>query len=127
MAAVSWAVALLSLSALLAGAPADAPAYEIDLADVSTAPDACPTQDQLGEALEARMPGVVARGAREANPNLLRLGLTMSPEGVARVTMTDATGGLRLERDLDLPKSGATGPAGAAARGSRCAACSARR
>jgi hypothetical protein len=114
MAAVSWAVALLSLSALLAGATADAPPYEIDLAGISSGPEACPTQDQLAEALEARMPGVVARGAREANPNLLRLGLTMSPEGVARVTMTDATGGLRLERDLDLPKSGATGPAGAA-------------
>jgi hypothetical protein len=110
MSAVSWAVALLSLLALLAGPPADAPAFEIDLADVSNAGDACPTQDQLAEALEARMPGVVARGAREGNPNLLRLGLTMSPEGVARATLTDATGAPRLERELDLPKSGAAGP-----------------
>ena len=111
MSAVSWAVVLLPLSALLAGASPDAPAYEIDLADVSNAVDACPTQDQLGEALESHMPGVVARGAREANPNLLRLGLAMSPEGVARVTMTDAAGALRLERDLDLPKSSALGTA----------------
>jgi hypothetical protein len=119
---VSWAVALLPLWALLAGAPADAPAFEIDVADVSNAPDACPTQEQLGEALEARMPGVVARGAREANPNLLRLGLAMSPEGIARVTMTDATGALRLERDLDLPKSGAAGPNGGHERTGACAA-----
>jgi len=119
MSAVSWAVALLPVWALLAGAPADAPPFEIDVADVSNAPDACPTQDQLGEALEARMPGVVARGAREANPNLLRVGLAISPDGIARVTMTDAAGALRLERDLDLPKSGA---GGARERGGGCAA-----
>jgi hypothetical protein len=122
MSAVSWALVLLPLSALLAGAPADAPPYEIDLADVSNAPDACPTQDQLAEALEARMPGVVARGAREPNPNLLRLGLAMSPEGVARVTMTDAAGAPRLERDLDLPKSGAAAPNGTRERAGACGA-----
>jgi hypothetical protein len=123
MSAVSWAFALLPLSALLASATGDAPAYEIDVAEVSNAPDACPAQDQLAEALEARMPGVVARGpAREANPSLLRLGLVMSPEGVARVTITDATGAPRLERELDLPKSGAPGPNGARDRSSACAA-----
>jgi hypothetical protein len=123
MSAVSWAVVLLPLSALLASATGDAPAYEIDLAEVSNAPDACPTQDQLAEALEAHMPGVVARApAREANPSLLRLGFAMSPEGVARVTMTDATGATRLERELDLPKSGGAGPNAARDRTSACAA-----
>jgi hypothetical protein len=107
MSPVSWAAVLLSFSTLLASASPDAPPYEIDLADVSKATDACPSQDQLAEALEARMPGVVARGAHEPSPNQLRLALTLSLEGVARVTMIDATGVLRLERDLDLPKSGA--------------------
>jgi hypothetical protein len=46
----------------------------------------------------------------------------MSPEGIARVTMTDATGALRLERDLDLPKSGAPGGGGAREHGGSCAA-----
>jgi hypothetical protein len=111
MSPVSWAVALLLLSALLASANVDAPAYEIDVADVSTAAGTCPTQDQLAEALEARMPGVVARGGHEPGPNLLHLGLGLSPDGAARVTMTDATGALRLERELALPK-GAAGPTG---------------
>ncbi|HVU50850.1 MAG TPA: hypothetical protein VHL80_09195 [Polyangia bacterium] len=118
---MSWAVALLPVWALLAGAPGDAPALAIDVSEVSNAPEACPTQDQLAEALEARMPGVVARG-REANPNLLRLGLAISSEGIARVTISDAAGALRLERDLDLPKSGAAGPGGAHERGGACAA-----
>jgi hypothetical protein len=122
MSPVSWAFVLWSFSALFASASADAQPLEIDVADVSNAPDGCPTQDQLAEALEARMPGVVARGPREPSPNLLRLRLAQSPEGVARVTMTDGTGTLRLERDLDLPKSGAA-PAGPARdRASGCAA-----
>ena len=122
MSPVSWAVVLWSVSALLASASADAPPLEIDVADVSNAPEACPTQDQLAEALEARMPGVVARGPREPSPNLLRLRLAQSPEGVARVTMTDGTGTLRLERDLDLPKSGAAAAGPAHDRASGCAA-----
>jgi hypothetical protein len=106
MSPVSWAAVFVPLSALLASASPDAPAYEIDVADVSNAAEACPTQDQLAEALDARMPGVVARGPREPGATSLRLGLALAPDGVARVTMTDATGALRLERDLDLPKSG---------------------
>jgi hypothetical protein len=96
----------VALALLLLNAADDAP-YEIDVGDVSGAPEACPSQDLVAEALAARMPGVVARPGREPGPNTLRLGLTISGEGVARVTMTDASGTLRLERDLDLPKSGA--------------------
>ncbi len=122
MSPVSWAAVLVPLWALLASASPDAPAYEIDVADVSNAADACPTQDQLAEALDARMPGVVSRGPREPGATSLRLGLALAPDGVTRVTVTDATGALRLERDLDLPKSGSprepherAGPCGAIA------------
>jgi hypothetical protein len=107
MSAVSWAVALWSLSALLGVAPADAPPYEIDVSEIASGADACPSQTELAEALESHMPGVVAHGAREPGTSLLRLGLTLSPDGLARVTMTDAAGALRLERELDFPKSGA--------------------
>jgi hypothetical protein len=126
MSPVSWALALLPLHALLGGTLDGGPTYEIDVGDVSSAPDACPSQDQVAEALAAHMPGVVARPGREAGPTLLHLGLAVTPEGVARVTMTDATGALRLERDLDVPKS--EGPPGAAGRsaprdrGSACGA-----
>jgi hypothetical protein len=101
---------LALLAALLAFAD-DAPAYEIDVGDVSGASDACPSQDLVAEALAARMPGVVARPGREPGPSVLRLGLIMRGDGVARVTMTDASGTLRLERDLELPKSGGPGAA----------------
>lgn len=125
MGPVSWALALLPLSALLASAAPDAPPSEIDVADVSNGPDACPTQDQLADALELHMPGVVARGAREPGASALRLGLALSPEGVARVTMIDAAGALRLERDLDLPKSGAGTMGVAREPRERTAACAA--
>ena len=105
MAPVPLALALVSLLALAGGAAVDAPAYEIDLGDVSNAPDTCPSQDLLAETLEAHLPGIVARPGREPSATPLRLAFTRSPEGVARVTMTDATGALRLERELDLPKS----------------------
>jgi hypothetical protein len=116
MSPVPWALALVPLTALLGSATGVVPAYEIDVADVSNAPDACPSQDQLAEALAARMPGVVARPGHEPAagppttppPTPLHLAVTLTPEGVARVTMTDATGALRLERDLDLPGSAAT-------------------
>jgi hypothetical protein len=107
MSPVSWTVALWSLSALLGAAPADAPPYEIDVSEIASGADACPSQTELAEALESHMPGVVAHGAREPGTSLLRLGLTLSPDGLVRVTMTDAAGALRLERELDLPKSGA--------------------
>jgi hypothetical protein len=107
MSAVSWTVALWSLSALLGAAPADAPPYEIDVSEIASGAEACPSQTELADALESHMPGIVAHGAREPGASLLRLGLTMSPDGLARVTMTDAAGALRLERELDLPKSGA--------------------
>lgn len=119
MSAVSWTVALWSLSALLGAAPVDAPPYEIDVSEVASGADACPSQAELAEALESHMPGVVAHGVREPGTSLLRLGLTMSPDGLARVTMSDAAGALRLERELDLPKSGAS--PGARDRGA-CAA-----
>jgi hypothetical protein len=93
--------ALLPLLALYATA---APP-EVDVGDVSRAPDACPTQSQIAEALEGHMPGSLARVGRELGPNVLHLGLAISPTGTARVTLTDATGALRLERDLDLPKA----------------------
>jgi hypothetical protein len=109
MSPVSLALALVPLLAL-AGATADGPAYEIDVADVSSAPDACPSQSEVAETLESHLPGIVARASHEPGPNLLRLAFTLSPEGVARVTMTDATGALRLERELDLPKSEGGGP-----------------
>jgi hypothetical protein len=94
--------ALLPLLTLLASAPGASP--EIDIGDVSRAPDACPTQSQIADALEGHMPGSLARVGRELGPNVLHLGLAISPTGTARVTLTDATGGLRLERDLELPK-----------------------
>ena len=105
MSPVPPAFAFVSLLALAGGAPSDAPAYEIDLPDVANAPDACPSQDQLAEALDAHLPGIVARPGRDSSATVLRLAFTLSPEGVARVAMTDATGALRLERELDLPKS----------------------
>jgi hypothetical protein len=106
MSPVSPALALVSLLALAGGATADAPAYEIDLTDVANAPDACPSQDQLAEAIDAHLPGLVARPGREpGGARVLHLTFTLSPEGVARIAMTDATGAPRLERDLDLPKS----------------------
>jgi hypothetical protein len=115
MAPVLPIVAAVALALL--SAPDDAPTYEIDVADVSGAADACPSQDLVAESLAARMPGVVARPGREPGPNVLRLGLTVSDEGVAHVTMTDSTGALRLERDLELPRSSNTpGAAGAHAR-----------
>ena len=105
MSPVSWAALLFPLSALFSLAPADAP-HEIDLGDVSNAPDACPTRGELAEALAARMPGVLAQApAPDARP--FRLRLSLSPQGVARVTLVDADGALRLERELDLPKGGA--------------------
>ncbi len=105
MSPVPLALALVPLLALVGGATADAPAYEIDVADVANAPDTCPSQDQLTEALDAHLPGIVARPGHDASATVLHLAFTLSPEGVARVTMTDATGALRLERELDLPKS----------------------
>jgi hypothetical protein len=133
MAPVPWALVLVPLAALLGGAPGGAPAYEpsyeIDVADVSNAPDACPSQDQLAEALGARMPGVVAPRAAPGNPtavaplNPLHLSVTLTPEGAARITMTDATGALRLERDLELPGSAATPSAPARPPRERGAAC----
>jgi hypothetical protein len=108
MSAVTWTVALWSLSALLGAAPVDAPPYEIDVGEIASGADACPSQAELAEALESHMPGIVAHGAHEPGTSLLRLSLTMSPDGLARVTMTDAAGALRLERELDLPKSGAS-------------------
>jgi hypothetical protein len=128
MTPVPSAVALLPLIALLGGSStpgARAQTFEIDIADISNAPDACPSQTQLAEALEARMPGIVARAGHEAGTNLLHLSLTVTPQGVARVVMTDATGASRLERELDLPRS-APGGAGHGAqardRGADCAA-----
>ncbi len=114
MSPVPPALALVSLLALSGGATADAPAYEIDLTDVATTPDTCPSQDQLAETLDAHLPGIVARPGRDPSATVLHLAFTLSPEGVARVTMTDATGALRLERELDLPKSegGPTHPVG---------------
>jgi hypothetical protein len=110
MAAVLPTVAAVALALL--SAPDDAPTYDIDVAEISGAPDACPSQDLVAESLAARMPGVVARPGHEPGPNTLRLGLTVGDDGVAHVTMTDSTGALRLERDLELPKgSGATGGA----------------
>jgi hypothetical protein len=106
MSPVSWAALLLPLSALFSRGPADTPAHEIDLGDVSNAPDSCPMRGELAEALAARMPGVVAQ-TPEPGARPFRLRLTLSPEGVARVTMTDAAGALRLERELDLPRGGA--------------------
>jgi hypothetical protein len=120
MSPVSWAALLLPLSALFSRAPADAPTHEIDLGDVSNAPDSCPTRSELAEALAARMPGVVAQApAPDARP--FRLRLTLSAQGVARVALTDAEGALRLERELDLPKGGAT----AGTPRERAAACAA--
>jgi hypothetical protein len=113
MSPVSPALALVPLLAL---ATTEAPAYEIDVADLSNAPDACPSQGEVAETLEAHLPGIVARASHEPGPNLLRLAFTLSPEGVARVTMTDATGALRLERELDLPKSEGGGPGHSASR-----------
>jgi hypothetical protein len=120
---MSPVLGLLPLIALLGAAPEGAPAYEIDAADVSTAADACPTQDQIADALGAHMPGVVARPGREPAATALHLAITLTPEGVARVTMTDATGGLRLERDLDLPKSEAAPGEAARPAHERGAAC----
>jgi hypothetical protein len=105
MAPVPLALALVPLLALVGGATADAPAYEIDVADISNAPDACPSQEQVADILDVRLPGILTRPGHEPGPNLLHLSLSLSPEGVARITMTDATGALRLERDLALPKS----------------------
>jgi hypothetical protein len=107
MAPVLPTVAAVALALL--SAPDEAPAYEIDVADVSGAPDACPSQDLVAESLAARMPGVVARPGREPGPNTLRLGLAVSDEGIARVTMTDSSGALRLERELELPKTAGPG------------------
>ncbi len=101
--------ALLPLLTLFASAPPTAP--EIDIGDISRAADACPTQSQIADALEGHMPGSLARVGRELGPNVLHLGLALSPTGTARVTLTDATGALRLERDLELPKTFATTPA----------------
>jgi hypothetical protein len=100
-------LALLLLAA--ASASPTAPAYEIEVTDVSAATDACPSREQVAEALEAHMPGVVARSGGATGPGLLHLSLTITPEGLARVTMTDATGAVRLERELDLAASAATG------------------
>jgi hypothetical protein len=116
MSPVPSAAALLPLIVLLGGPSAQAAArasetFEIDVADISSAADACPSQTQIAESLVARMPGIVARAGRAAGTNLLHLSLTVTPEGVAHVGMTDATGAARLERELDLPRSalGATG------------------
>ena len=95
MSPVPPALALVSLLALAGGAIAEAPAYEIDLSDVANAPDTCPSQDQLAESLDAHLPGIVARPGRDSGATMLHLAFTLSPEGVARVTMTDATGALR--------------------------------
>jgi hypothetical protein len=120
---------LLPLLTLLASAGGGAP--EIDVGDVSRAPDACPSRAQIADALEGHMPGVLARIGRELDPNVLHLGLAISATGAAHVTLTDATGGLRLERDLELPKpppppvpspAGAPAPAPARDRSSDCAA-----
>jgi hypothetical protein len=102
MAPVSTA-ALLPLLTLFASAHEASP--EIDIGDISRAADACPTQSQIADALEGHMPGSLARVGRELGPNVLHLGLAISPTGTARVTLTDATGALRLERDLELPKT----------------------
>jgi hypothetical protein len=101
---------VLALLSLLAAAPSAAPAYEIDVADVSAAPDACPSREQVAEALEAHMPGVLSRPGSTPGPGLLHLALTITPEGMAHVTMTDGTGALRLERELDLAGSAAATP-----------------
>jgi len=111
------------LVGFLGGAPAEAPAYQIDVTDVATAADACPSQDQIADALGAHMPGVVARPGHEPTPSSLHLAITLTPEGVARVTMTDATGALRLERDLDLPQSEAAPGEAARPAHERGAAC----
>jgi hypothetical protein len=95
-------VPLLPLLTLLASAGASAPA--IDVGDIPRGPDACPSRAQIADALEAHMPGVLARVGRELDPNVLHLGLAISAAGVAHVTLTDATGALQLERDLDLPR-----------------------
>jgi hypothetical protein len=102
MAPVSTA-ALLPLLTLFGSAHEASP--EIDIGDISRAADACPTQSQIADALEGHMPGSLARVGRELGPNVLHLGLAISATGTARVTLTDATGALRLERDLELPKT----------------------
>jgi hypothetical protein len=106
MAAVPGSFALLVAIAASTATSAAAPAYEIDVADVPAGVDACPSREQVAESLEAHMPGVVARSGRATGPGLLHLALAISPEGVARVTMTDATGAVRLERELDIAASG---------------------
>lgn len=119
-----WGLVVAFTVALAAGD--DAPSYEIDVGDVPNAPDACPSQDLVAESLAARMPGVVARPGREPGPNVLRLGLGVTPEGATHITVTDSSGALRLERDLD---TSAGAPSGAARprpaptdRGGACAA-----